>query len=42
MQTMILSICQILLLITQQSLSGHKSYLSAQLILSPRFLAPME
>ena len=41
-KSMILSLCQILLLITQQSHSGHKSYLSAQLTFSPRILAGME
>ena len=32
-KSMILNLCQILLLITQQSNSAHKSYLSAQLTL---------
>ena len=41
-KSMILSLCQILLLITQQSNSTHKSYLSAQLTFSPRLLACME
>ena len=41
-KSMIMSLCQILLLITQQSNSGHKSYLSAQLTLSQGFRAHME
>ena len=41
-KSMIQSLCQILLLITQQSNSSHNSYLSTQLTLSPRLLARME
>ena len=38
---MILSLSQILVLITQQSKSSQKSYLAAQLTLNPRLLARM-
>ena len=41
-KSMILSLCQILLLITQQPNGTHKSYLSAQLTHSLCFLAHME
>ena len=41
-KSMILSLCQILVLITQQSNSSQKSYLSTQSTLSPHLLARME